>query len=117
MQIKNQYTEKINKRFNYKGNKMNNAPGYIKEIVAQLEKAKGWDEMFKILDDAVAKTSDFICLNNTRFVGNGYKFQCTLKKYVEDIDPKTFNQQSEWELVKIIPIQESDNAVILTKVK
>lgn len=115
MQIENQYN-KISKT-NFSGGKMYNAPNYIKEIVTKLENAKGFDEMFSILDEAVAKTSDFICLNNTRFVGNGYKFQCTLKKYVENINPKSFNNQSEWELVKIIPIQESDNVVILTKVK
>lgn len=116
MKINNKQLEKHAIK-NFEGLKMKDAPNYIKNIAEKLETANTREEMYAILDDAVSKTADFICLDDTEFVGNGYKFQCTLKKYASKLNPQNINLPSGWEFIKIIPIGETDRAVILTKVK
>lgn len=106
---------KVLKSMNIENVKINNAPNYIQDIVAKLEKAQNRTEMYKILDDAVKKTSDFLCIDDTKFVGNGYKFQCTLSNYVKNINLNNARCRDGCELIKIIPIADSGNTVILTK--
>lgn len=116
MQISNvNNINKVLKSMNIENVKINNAPNYIQDIVAKLEKAQNRTEMYKILDDAVKKTSDFLCIDDTKFVGNGYKFQCTLNNYVKNINLNNAKCRDGWELIKIIPIADSGNTVILTK--
>ena len=105
----------IQKSVNFETVKIKSAPKYIQDIIKKLETAKNDIEMYDILDNAVKKTSDFICLNDTSFVGNGYKFQCTLTNYIKNLDKSI--HFTDWELLKIIQIGNTDNAVILTKVK
>ncbi len=107
---------KVFKDMNIENTKIKNAPNYIQDIVSKLETAQNRAEMYKILDDAVNKTSDFLCIDDTKFVGNGYKFQCTLNNYVKNITSSNAKCRDGWELIKIIPIADSGNAVILTKV-
>ncbi len=111
------YNHKIAHNTKLEGTKMKNAPKYIKDIATKLEQSQNREEMYKVLDEAVNNTADFICLDGTEFVGNGYKFQCTLKNYVNNMNASNVHLPSGWEFVKVIPIGESDRAVVLTKVK
>lgn len=117
MIINNKQNKILNNIKNFEGLKMKDAPDYIKNIVKELEATNNREEMYAVLDDATSKTADFICLDDTEFVGNGYKFQCTLKKYTSKLNSQNINLPSGWEFIKIIPIGKSDRAVILTKVK
>ncbi len=106
-------------RLNFKSRKiiMNNAPEYIKTLVKKLETASSRQEMYKILDDTVAQTSDFISCGNTCFVGSGYKFQCTLSQYANKYNIPQINRESGIEILKIIKIGNSDRCVVVSKVK
>ena len=101
--------------FQSERNIMDNAPSYIKAIIKKLESAKNRKEMYEILDDAVNKTSDFVCVDDTCFVGNGYRFQCTLKQYTDKYNIPQINRESGFKILKIIPIGDSDRSVVVLK--
>ena len=106
-----------NPNFKSRENNMNNAPEYIKKLVKKLETATSRQEMYKILDDTVAQTSDFISCGNTCFAGSGYKFQCTLSQYADKYNIPQINRESGLEILKIIKIGNSDRCVVVSKVK
>ncbi len=106
-----------NLTFTSRGAKMNETPRYIENIISNLKKATTQDEMYKILDNAVANTSEFIATDLTDFAGSGYKFQCTLKAYTDRYDIKKINQESGRTIVDIIQIGNTDRCVVVSKAK
>lgn len=95
--------------------KMDKSPTYIKSLCANLKNSNCRDEMYKILDDTVDNVSDFIALDLTTFVGNGYKFQCMLKNNVNPIEVKRIANEAGARVIDIIPIQNSDVCVVVSK--
>jgi hypothetical protein len=94
-----------------------NTPPYIAIILTQLSNAKTRREMYRILDEAVASIPDFRCMDDTVFVGGGFKFQCTLGTYTDHHwDLEAIRRDiPEIETVFSLKIADSDRSVVVTK--
>ena len=99
------------------GNPILQAPEYISKLVASLEEANSRKDMYQILDTAVLKTPQFTCVDDTVFIGNNYKFQCSLNAYTDQLDVEKMKKSSEQQLLKIISIGNSGMSVIVSAIK